>query len=291
MKAIQKIVDDCDIDILHVYRSGFAEFPEPNIDVVVKCFVETNVFGMLDPNPAINSSLFMSEWLMHDTCKKLGFKHNRFDFVNNPVELPKTKTTIPVFPDADQNTIILGRCGRPDNGIYNAINVNAAAVLRQWGYDVRFLVVAPPPNMVFDLERLQIPFAIVNPTVDPLVLSSFYNTVDIYAHARADGETFGVNIAEAMIHSKPVVTHIATPSCPGMGVFQAQTELVDSGVTGFVVQNDLQEYADALKKLIDSRQLRDSMGLESYRKALKEYHVGPCLDKLERIYNEVSNTS
>ena len=286
---LQKLIDYIKPDILHVYRSGYEEHPIPGKDVHVPHFVETNVFGFLDGNPLIDKSLFMSQWLMNYALQRYPQlkNHPRFDFVNNPVEEPTTGFKYKF--DAPEDAVILGRCGRPDNGIYNDVSVRAASLLRLQGYNVRFLVVAPPSNMIDDLGKYEVPFHIIQPTVDPIALSQFYNTIDIYAHARADGETFGVNIAEAMMHGNPVVTHIATPSFSGMGVFQSQTELVDDGDTGFIVQNDVALYAEALKKLIEDKELRKSMGDAGRRKAHEQYHAKACVDKLERIYREVIN--
>jgi hypothetical protein len=281
-----QIVSNC--DILHSFRSGYREVPEPGEQLDVPHFVETNIFGFYDNNHAIDRHLFMSKWLMNYTSRQLGFKPNGFDFVNNPVELPYTDQKLDIANKWHQEgATIDGRSGRPDNGIYNAINVNAVRLLRMQGYDIRFLVLAPPSNMIKDLIDFQIPFDFVEPTVEPLVLSMFYNSIDILAHARADGETFGVNIAEAMIHSKPVVTHIATPSIPGMGVFQAQTELVDNGSTGYIVNNDPAEYAEALKGLIDNRDSRIMFGMNGHNKAVQQYEVGQCVKKLENIYHEI----
>jgi glycosyltransferase involved in cell wall biosynthesis len=287
---LQDVIYKNSIDILHVYRSGFSQFPEPGLSIKVPHFVETNVFGHIDSNPRIDRTLYMSEWLMNYSMTQLnGISHSmpsrRFDFVNNPVESPASQLSLKL--DIDDDAIILGRCGRPDNGIYNSVSVRAAHLLRMQGYPIHFLVVAPPSNMIDDLAKYDIPFHTISPTTSASVLSQFYNTVDIYAHARADGETFGVNIAEAMMHAKPVVTHWATPSFPGMGVFQSQTELVDDGKTGFVVDNDVGEYADALKKLIDDPKLRVSMGVEGARKAKEQYHAASCVKKLESIYREV----
>lgn len=285
--SLQGCVNMFKPDILHVYRSGYPEFPVSQIEV--PHVIETNVFGFISAEK-IDRTLFMSKWLMNHALEKLGTippGHpiaQRFEFVNNPVEEPYSDNKI---PGLDTNAIWLGRCGRPDNGIYNAINVNAANLLRKQGYDVRFLVVAPPSNMIDDLTRLEIPFKAIDPTTDPLVLSEFYNSIDIYAHSRADGETFGVNIAEAMMHRKPVVTHIAVPSNPQMGVFQSQTELVDDGVTGYVVENDVGAYTTALQRLIDQPDERERFGVRGLEKAMREYHVDACVHKLEKIYREV----
>lgn len=281
---LQRVIDDTRADILHIYRSGYPEFPVGYVKI--PHVVETNAFGFLDPN-SIDRTLFMSKWLMHYALKGVQVPSHlkqRFDFVNNPVEEPHTDAKL---SNISSDITWLGRCGRPDNGIYNAINVEAARLLRQQGYNLGFLVVAPPSNMVADLEKYDIPFHVIEPTINDVKLSRFYNSVDIYAHARADGETFGVNIAEAMMHGKPVVTHIATPSVSGMGVFQSQTELVDDGETGYIVQNDPSAYAEAIKQIIDDEEIRLSMGIRGYEKAMLEYEASICQKKLENIYSLV----
>src|SRR5689334_22984582 len=123
-RSLQSVIDSFKPDILHVYRSGYPEFPEPDVHIKVPHFVETNVFGFHDSNPKIDRSLFMSGWLMNYTSRQLGFKHNRFDFVNNPVEVPCTNDQLTIARTwHDEGAIIVGRCGRPDNGIYNSVNV------------------------------------------------------------------------------------------------------------------------------------------------------------------------
>ncbi len=293
-QALQHVIDGFRPDIFHVYRSGYPEFPGPGLHISIPHFIETNVFGHYDANMFIDRSLFMSEWLMQNTLRHLapisrGIMPRRFDFVNNPVEQPYTSDRLPIRESWGDKVIVLGRVGRPDNGIYNAISIEAARMLREQNYDIRFIVVAPPGNMIDDLARYEIPFYVVEPTVNPLVLSQAYNSMDIYAHARADGETFGVNIAEAMIHGLPVVTHIATPSVPGMGVFQAQATLVEHGKTGFVVRNNAVDYVQMLKVLIENQPLRQSMGDAGREKAMREFEVSVCVNKLENIYKQVVN--
>jgi glycosyltransferase involved in cell wall biosynthesis len=143
--------------------------------------------------------------------------------------------------------------------------------------------------MIQDLEYNDIPYFAVHPTVDPVILSKAYNSMDIYTHARADGETFGVNIAEAMIHRLPVITHWAEPSHPGMGVFQSQTTLVENGITGYVAVNRVESYTKLLKDMIDFPDTRRRMALEGFEKAMREYHVDACVDKLVKIYRGVVN--
>src|SRR5262249_5675332 len=90
---LQEVIDQQGIEILHVYRSGFKQYPEPGLDVHVPHFVETNVFGFIDPNPRVSKTLFMSEWLMNysmEVFKPYTLPRKRFDFINNPVDDPAT---------------------------------------------------------------------------------------------------------------------------------------------------------------------------------------------------------
>ncbi len=272
-------------DIVHVYRGGMPEWPVPGRDTHSRSsFIETNVFGFIDPNPMVERSLFMSEWLMNNPIGTGPLPDlPRFDFVNNPIDKPVTEEKLAI--DAPRHALIIGRCGRPDDGIYDPISVEAAVKMKTTGPLVHFVVVAPPPRMLADLERHEIPHTVIEPTTDPVELSKFYNCLDVYAHARADGETFGCNIAEAMMHGLPVVTHVAKPSHPGMGVFQSQTTLVDNMKTG-IVCDDVDMYASALMGLRDKR-TRKRMGDAGREKAEAEYETSVVVDKLERIYSEV----
>jgi glycosyltransferase involved in cell wall biosynthesis len=276
-------------DITHVYRAGTPEWPIAGKDIKRSIFVETNVFGFLDPNENVTKTLFMSNWLQEYSKRLHGEaifntlgQRGRFDFVNNPVDLPATGNK--VHFELKKDTIILGRCGRPDDGIYDDINVKAALILQSKGHNIFFLTMAAPPRMLADLEKFSIPYQNINPTTDPHILSQFYNTIDILAHARADGETFGSNIAEAMMHSKPVVTHIAVPSHPRMGVFQAQTQLVQDGITGFVTEHNSAAYAEQLEKLVIMEPVRRKFGEAGKAWAIANCSTEVCGAKLHEIY-------
>jgi hypothetical protein len=176
-------------DIVHVYRGGNPEWPVPGRDIKQSLFVETNVFGFVDPNPNIHKTLFMSRWLLEASQRAYGEsvfdavgKNCRFDFVNNPVDLPVCESKIDL--NLPKGTVVLGRCGRPDDGIYDDINVKAALILQSKGHKIFFLTVAAPPRMLEDLDKYSIPHQNIPPTVDAATLSQFYNMIDILAHAK-----------------------------------------------------------------------------------------------------------
>jgi len=302
-KAFQEIVDKFKPDIIHTYLSGYPEFPDPGKDYDprgAKC-VQTNVFGHYNSNPDLHKVLYMSEYLYFH-ARKHGYATGpdfRYDFIYNPVPKPVVSRVSKLVLDGDKeiwpkdNKIVIGRTGRPENGIYDSISIDALNILLQNQPELRgkinFLVLAPPPNMVKDLKRYSIPFSMHCPTVIPYEIDRIYSKMDIFAHARLDGETCGCVIEEAMMHGLPVVTHVSQPDVPNVYPFQAQTTLVENDRTGFVVGHSAEEYAEALGELIEDADLRKKLGDAGKEVALSLFETGVCVDKLEKIYYELIN--
>ncbi len=68
-------------------------------------------------------------------------------------------------------------------------------------------------------------------------------------------------------------------------------ELVDDGVTGFLVPpGDHLSLAQAIKKLIDDKNLREEMGRNGREKALKLFTVERMLNETIKVYDEVLKT-
>ena len=62
-------------NVVHLFRSGFPEFPEPGRDFVTRGFnkkiwtFETNVFGHIGGSPHLDKTIFMSEYLMRQIAR------------------------------------------------------------------------------------------------------------------------------------------------------------------------------------------------------------------------------
>jgi len=127
----------------------------------------------------------------------------------------KNKTTIPVIPhivalptcnenlrkelNIPETSIVLGR-----HGGYNTFNIHLAheaiKAFLQTNTNIYFLFMNTQPffnhpNIIY-LDR----------NIDVFFKTKFINTCDAMIHARSDGETFGLSIAEFSIKNKPVIT-------------------------------------------------------------------------------------
>ena len=107
----------------------------------------------------------------------------------------------------------------------------------------------------------------------PEVYSSFSVSVSV-----SDSESFGVVAVEAMACECPVVTSDA----------DGFTEVVESGVTGFVVpKRNVEATANAIQRFIDDSTLSSKMGAEGRKRVLNLYDWENNVNTMFSIYKKV----
>ncbi|MBI1979699.1 MAG: glycosyltransferase family 4 protein [Elusimicrobia bacterium] len=266
--------------ILHVHHSGQNTFSDKQVIALrsVPLLFTINVFGYKDESEfhkRIDKILFPSHWLK-ETVALWSQGDPRCDVLYCPVEKPFTDQNLRQDLGIGEDIFVLGRAGRNANDIHDSISLKAYKEIET--EQTLFLALSAPPVMKKEAADLGIKnIRFLDPTVDDIFLSKFYNTTDALAHARLDGETFGCVIAEAMMHGKPVVTHLSSQR-------NAQAELVDK-TCGFVArQGDWEEYARYLQVLRENKDLRTRMGLAAKEKAETNFEAGLVAKKLEFLY-------
>jgi glycosyltransferase involved in cell wall biosynthesis len=255
-----EIMDRLRPEIFHIHRSGQAdEFPVvPELKTYARRCVETNVFGGYDPAPIIDLTLYPSDYLYRNARRP----RRRVAVLPNPVKAPATPDDLRGALGVPVETFVMGRIGRPDDYLFDPISLRALGELeRDAGRDVLYLVQSPPPKMIaaardMGLERIRF---LTTPVLTDDEVSRFFNTIDVLAHAGRNGETFGLSIAEAMIHGKPVVSHRSR-------VANGHAELMkDCGFLAGV--DDHRAYARYLRRLRDDERQRKELGEAARRVA------------------------
>lgn len=266
-------------DVLHVHYSGRAEPPTSDETVMSKIpvILTTNQFELENTAPShrfVKRMFFVSRWLLENKAK-WAVHDPRAEIFYNPVELPASTESLRGELGIPDGAFVIGRVGRADAGIHDPISLKAYAEIHDGS--TWFLALSPPENMLREARSMNLKnFVALAPTADDARLSRFYNSIDVLAHARRDGETFGCNLAEAMIHGKPVVSHL-TP------FMNAQLETVGEG--GYVVgQQDWQAYARHLKHLKQDAAFRAELSQKAKRRALDQFEARRLTDRLARTY-------
>ena len=226
--------------ILHRYSAGIPEFPfVRQVKDFTNHFVSTSVFGDQDESIDISKVIYVSkhvQWL----ARQQGRENHHV--VRNPIEGPCSTEDLREELGIPKDAFVFGRIGRDDESIYDPINIEAYSKVAN--SNTYFVIVNPSRSSRTDIERLNITSAkYIERTTSEVRLSKFYNTIDVLAHARKDGECNPANVFEAAAHRKPVISHYGQ-------VFNGHMETIQD--SGFIVlPGDVEEYARIMKAFID----------------------------------------
>lgn len=278
------VVKSIDPDLIHFNRGIEETFFSKDIQKIPNHIklVESNIFGKTSNKNylnRINKIFFVSEWLIKQSPWA---PKEKTELLYNPIKLPSSKTTLRTQYNIPSTAIVLGRMSRPnlDNGeiIHNILK----HVLTDAIY---FIAIGASQSLKERMTGCK-NVIFIDPTTDTDVISSFYNTIDLLLHYRKEGETFGMNIAEAMIHGKPVISHESHMD-------NAQCELLlgeKAKISGIVVkENDFDAYIEAVQTLIDNEKLRLELGCNAKQRAQENFAEHSVTQQLENFYLELFN--
>ena len=233
--------------ILHRYSAGIPEFPfVAEIKKHTNHFISTSVFGDQDDTIDISKVIYVSkhvQWMADKVGNAdKGIFYPNHHVVRNPIEAPYSSDNLREELDIPKDAFVFGRIGRDDDNIYDSTNIEAYAKIEQ--SNTYFIFVNPSGKCRNDIKRLGIKNAkFIERTTSEVRLSQFYNSLDVLAHARKDGECNPANVWEAFAHGKPAISHYAHP-------FNGHLEVIKD--CGFVVlKDDVDEYARIMKNFIN----------------------------------------
>lgn len=292
------VLKSIDPQIVHLHRSGYMEWPGFKYMAPKAQWIETNIFGYNDqcPERQMDLELYISNFVR---TSALNAGNLDGPILYNPIEQPALEMTpenkelcrnalLDQFK-LPRNAVLLGRVGRADN--FDPISLRAFKDVEQTHPNAFYLVVNPCQGWHDTVKQLNLQnVRFLGPIVNDRELSMFYMGLDIYAHARHDGEACPCNIQEAMMHAIPVVSHESA-------IYNGQSEIISD--CGFVVPiGDHVAYRDVLNGLIDNPEmanedetgmvrLRDHFSRQARRRAMRYFEAECITSQLESIYDAV----
>jgi len=193
--------------IIHRQTSGSPEFPfiKP-LDSLANHLISTSIFGLTDNTIDFSKTIYISNNLQH--CS--GQLGSNSAVIGIPVEAPLTDEDLREELNIPSDAFVFGRIGRDNNDIYDPVNLEAFSKIEN--EKTFFIALNPSDGLKKSAETLGIKnIRWVDRTLDDLRLSKFFNTMDVLAHARRDGECNPGNCWEAMAHGKPIISHYGIP--------------------------------------------------------------------------------
>ena len=247
INEFKKIIADIAPDIVHFNRGKWELFFDDLINQIPDSTicVETNIFGFPASDNYFNrlaKTYFVSNWLL----QKSPWSGSKGSVLYNPIKKPDNHVSIRHKLNIPEDAFIFGRISRPDLADDNFI----LEVFNKTQRDNIYLLILAGSKIMQKAAASNDRIRLIDATTDEATISNFYNSIDLLLHYRIDGETFGMNIAEAMIHGKPVVSNFSH-------VDNAQAELLalttQYGTVGYVTpQNDQDAYLKHMTDLMDN---------------------------------------
>lgn len=262
-----------DFDIVQVNTAGPLWYPFNLIKKPVVEFVSLAAGAHNSDN--VVRSIHLSQW-QRRRWVAAGGVIAKSTVIPIPAFPPSTNSNLRSILGIPLNAVVAGFHQRSDDAIFSEIPLNAYSRLQQ---SDRYFIIMGGGNryrhQATELGLKNIHF--IDQSGADTEISKFLNTLDIFAHGRKDGETFGTVFAEAMMHGKPCLSH---QSCYA----NAQRETM--GPAGLFAQN-ASDYETTLEKLFNDSALRIRLASKACSHAETYYSLARCVDTLSNIYHTV----
>jgi hypothetical protein len=273
---IWTLFDASKYELVQVAKAGPMEYPFYLLEAPVVEFLSLGT--AVDNGPNIVWSIHCSEWQRQAWLAR-GGRPESSSVISNPAYPPASAENLRAELGIPSTAVVAGFHQRSDESIFSSIPLKAFA--STWKPGRYFVLMGGGKRYRKQAKELGLKNVHFLPhSGDAGLLSRFLNTLDIYAHGRADGETFGTVLAEAIIHGKPCLTHYVEDGN------NAQGETI--GPAGICAQN-MMEYADWLEKLFDSTELRLQFASAAAPYARQCFVVEAAVKKLYSLYSALLN--
>ena len=286
-------------DVIHIHRPGHAD---PSTAAMLKPLkdgtdkplpvIETNIFGKPDysnDRHMIDLHLHLTEWAFWKWLKWT----RRLTPRPLGVLLPNLVDETPFSPasiqeirafraqhDIPSEAFLAGRIGQPLEAKWSSIIIEGFHSLANNHPDAFLLLVGAPPSVLQACNRLPEPVRRRIRTIDFIhgdaALAKAYSSIDVFLHASAIGESFGLVLAESLLCQTPVIT-LSTPLRDN-----GQLELVGHEQGGLVV-NDLDSMNRALERLKADPALRKHLGEQGAMRIKQRYTAPHVMSRLVAI--------
>lgn len=279
-----KNVDDFNnynIDVLNSHRSGEDLWLIPGFEQGSYNFpiVETNFHGVLQTKA--DYRVFPSQTLVN--FKRLNIPHS---VIFNPIMPKLSNDNLREELGIPNDAFVFGKISRASNEIFTPITYLAyKSIENSNAYFIQMGINKATEEIASKLKLKN--FIAIDQTLDEVRISKFYNTFDLYCHGNKLGETFGNTVAEAMMHGKPVITHLGDPKWP-----QAQCEVIDRE-DHIIRRQDVQAYLDysnLMNDLMTNTQKYNEFQSYCDQRAKEFFDYKVVAKKYADLFNKVLNS-
>ncbi len=278
---VYDIIRDFNIDLMIVPGAGHAEFPFSTIKNIPIIFF--NIFGQPNLQKNIKFHLCISD----EVASKLSpiVPQEKIKVVYVPTEGPMDKAEagklIRKNLGISDKDIVFGRIGRKSDPLYDPIGIEAFKRVVKKFPRIHYVIVGAPQILLQQQEREKIPNIHFLPEIGTKDgLWAFYYAIDVLAHFRKDGESFGLNIVEAMYAQKPIISHKSI-------YWNAHLEYLDSSFAFVADVDNIDQYAEGMEFFAkDTNRVQIKIMGEKAKAKAEKFHIKNHIGAFEGYIQE-----
>lgn len=262
--------DESLFDIVVTAKAGPAEYPFTDISIPIIEYVTLGVG--VDNSSSIKWSLHCSEWQRRRWIG-MGGRETYSSSLPIPYFEVSSAGNFRTELGIPEDAFVIGMHQRAEDTIYSAIPLTA---FREFADSNAYFILMGGSKLYSEqAERLGLAnFISISHSANETVISKFLNSLDVFAHGRIDGETFGTVFAEAMAHGLPIATHYSEHGA------NAQAETI--GPAGRCVANP-KEYAAFLRELRDNSVLREVLSSKALKFSKENFSLESVVRQFESL--------
>jgi FkbM family methyltransferase len=265
-----EIFEEDKYDLVQTAKAGPPEYPYFLLKLPVVEYVTLS--AGVDNSDNIACSIHLSQWQRAQWFRS-GGKLEKSAVIPIPAEPPATYLDLRDALGIPSQALVAGFHQRVDEHISSPIPLQAFAMVAEPGR--HFMIMGGGEAYRKQAKELGLQNVHFLPhSGDAIRISGFLNTLDIFAHGRSDGETFGTVLAEAMMHGKPCLSHRSK-------IANAQPETM--GPAGLFADG-VADYAEKLSRLFSDSEFRAKLARKARPHAEEYYSLESCVLQLGSIY-------
>jgi len=268
------LFDETKYDAIQTARGGYPEYP---FNLINRTKIIDGIHSDSgEDKDNIVKSILLSKW-QADRWAKNGGNIKKAVIIPTLVTVPqKTKSNLREQLNIPEDAFVYGFHQRNDPNIFSPASLYAYSLVSN--KNNHFILLGGSnrhKEIARQLNLNNIHF--IDFSSDSNVIHSFLEAIDVYTHARLDGEVCSGCIIEAMYHGKPIISHPGTIS---MG----HAEQLES--CGYMASS-VEDYSNKMYQIENSKDLYLDMSSKTYQKYQEKYSYDSIEKKILDLYQEV----
>ena len=261
-------------DFIQTARGGYPEYP---FNIINECTIVDSIHSFNgEDKPNIKKAILLCKWQAEKWANN-GGNISKAEIIPSIVKVPgKKPSNLRKLLNIDEDIFIYGFHQANRGDIFSSISLESYRYIQN---DKNcFVILGGCQEHIDTVNKLglkNVYFLEFTSSVEDI--HDFLEGIDVYTHARSDGEVCSAAIIEAMYHGKPVISH------PALNMGHVE-QIEDCGKMAY----SLEEYVSEMVNLKDNKNYYQEKSEKTLNKYWKNYDYQTIEKNIISLYDNLN---